>query len=216
MTPPPRLILIGTVHLDPAGYPRLRARLETLKPDTISVEVSPFAVAFRREHTPRFLRRLDPLRRDDGSLPPGLEPVAAQLDLPFEFRAARDVMQARPGGSGRQPHLLGDSDESRHLLGLLEQELLAPDNLARLARAPDPPLARLVRAEWQRARREHNRPPVLGTEALRRLQARESRLAAGIRDHLRGVTVHIGGWRHLHGLQQQLSDLSPTTELLTP
>lgn len=207
-----RFVLIGTVHLDPCGEELLRGLLEQLSPAAISLEISEYAVAFRREEW-ALARRLEPLRRPDGDLPPGLQAVAAQLALPFEFRAAEAHARAR----NADLHLLGDDRESSRLLAKLEHEVLAPTNLKRLATLPATPLVAQVEQAWARARLSHDRPPSVDTETAAWFAAFEARIATRLEELVAacaGTWVHIGGWEHLHGLAQRLRGLQPEVRLL--
>lgn len=199
------LTLLGTVHLDPAGEARLRAALGQLRPARVTVDVSPFALEFRRTRGEALRARLAPYRRLDGTLPPGLEAVEAQLALPYEWTAA----QTYAASAGDLPvEALGDSETSRQWLTLLEHDLFAPDNLASLAAADRPILAEQVAWEWARARRHWRNGPILGSEERARRQAEDARMARLLADPARSSgLVHVTGWEHLRGLAAALADL---------
>ena len=206
----PDLTLVGTVHLDPDGYRLLRRLLEELDPQTITVDVSPYALEFRRETGPGLLERLNAYWRTDNSLPTGLEAVAAQLEIPFEYRAAEDYAR----GSGARLVAVGDSSRSRELLGLVEEELLNPENLAALAAREGPRLEEQVAREWQRARAGAAKPPP-DTASQKALAVQDERLAGLIREYApQGALVHIGGWEHLWKLSELLANLRPFFTLL--
>jgi hypothetical protein len=199
-----QLILIGTVHIDPGGERRLIEMLGQLQPAVTTVEVSEYALRFRRDRAPGMSRHLDRHRLPSGGLPPGLQPVAAQLQIPFEYRAAGAHVE-RCGGD---LFAIGDSDESRRLLELFELEVMDPGNLRRLAGLEIPPLEERVEREWSRARRAWERGGRDVTEA-------ERALAERIRDHASHErSVHIGGWEHLANLAHLLRDLAPAATLL--
>lgn len=208
------LTLVGTIHLDPEGFPRLILLLERLRPQVISVEVSHYALKFRRQHGQRLRERLSGFRRPDGTLPEGLAAVEAQLEIPFEYRAAHDYARLNRA----RLVCIGDSRRSQALLDLLERELLATDNLVTLALRRDVPLAELVAREWDRARREFARGPVAGTDLAARLLAADRKMARRIRTLAASGSnlVHVGGWEHLAGLTGLLSDLAPQVTLLAP
>lgn len=207
----PSLMLVGTVHLDPTGFERLLALLKAARPKTVTVEVSPYALKFRRSTGREMLKRLDAFRRPDGSLPPALAAVAAQLAVPFEYRAA--ASHARR--TGARLCRIGDSRESERLLGLLERELMATDNLVTLALRDEPEIAELVDREWARARRIFRDRRLSGSDVAGRLSRRNQRLAEKIRPLIAdGTVVHIGGWEHLEGLAELLSELEPQVRLL--
>ena len=85
------LILIGTVHGDPRGQARAGKLLHHLRPDLVTVEISPFSLSYRLKHGGRWQRQLAAALAE---LPAGAERhlaiqrLAAQVALPFEVRAA--------------------------------------------------------------------------------------------------------------------------------
>jgi len=208
----PRLLLVGTVHLDPAGFEGLLALLRARAPGAISVEVSPYAIAFRQREGDRLRGRLRSFGAPGQELPGGLESVYAQLGLPFEHRAA----EAYAREAGIAFHLLGDSERSRELLGLFLAEVMAEDNLAVLARrSGDDSLARQVEQERGRARRSIQSDRVMGSAERDRLAAEDARMAEAIRAVAgAGLLCHVCGWEHLAGLARRLSDLGPEVLLL--
>ncbi len=207
------LILIGTVHLDPDGHALLLAALGDLRPETVTVEVSRYALEFRRTLGRDLAGRLEPFRRADGSLPRAMHAVEAQLGFPFEYTAA----EAYAERSGALVVPVGDGQLSRQLLNRLERELMVTDNLVRLATRAEAPLAEQVEREWVRARRSHREGPTLDSEAMARLDTINRRMARQIRAHAIDMPlVHVGGWEHLKGLAGELSDLGPEVRLLRP
>ena len=52
------LALIGTIHRDPNGLPRLMETLERESPDIITLEMSEYAVDFRQRNGPRLKEKL--------------------------------------------------------------------------------------------------------------------------------------------------------------
>ena len=55
----PACTLLGCVHLDPDGPRRLSCALEALRPDLVTVEISPFGIRFRKLHGRRLLKLLE-------------------------------------------------------------------------------------------------------------------------------------------------------------
>jgi hypothetical protein len=203
------LFLVGTVHLDPGGYDRLKGLLFELKPETVTVDVSSYALEFRRTVGREYRTLLDNFRRDDGSLPPALAAVDVQLQIPFEYRAADDYAEGR----GARVVPVGDSAQSQKLLSHLSRELMTTDNLVTLASREEPPLAEQVEREWERARRDY----LEGSPAAGSLEKSDKRLARQIKEYAgREPVVHVGGWEHLKGLSDLLSDLGPKVRLLSP
>ncbi|MBU1743207.1 MAG: hypothetical protein KKC37_16860, partial [Proteobacteria bacterium] len=52
------LTLVGVVHLDPEGEAKLAGLLQDLRPDLISLQISPFAIRWRRARAPELAARL--------------------------------------------------------------------------------------------------------------------------------------------------------------
>jgi pheromone shutdown protein TraB len=203
------LILVGTVHLDPDGYDRLGNLLFELKPETVCVDVSQYALEFRRTVGREYRSLLDNFRREDGSLPPALAAVDVQLQIPFEYRAADDYAERR----GARVVPVGDSAQSQKLLGHLSRELMTTDNLVELASREEPPLKEQVEKEWERAHRYYRQ----GSSAAVSLERTDKRLANQLREYAgRESVVHVGGWEHLKGLSDLLAEFEPDLRLLSP
>jgi hypothetical protein len=230
-----RLTLVGTVHREPQGREKLISLLEMLLPDALTLEVSPYAIAFRRRRGPLLLARLETLLdrlavetgRDPGELAAHQEVagIRSLLALPFEFQAAADYAAA----AGIPLDLLDSSLTSARKLRWVERELLTWDNLRVLVHLP---VSSLHKENAATARRM-----VLGNLGTAVLQAflagrrdaegigpRDYRLAREIRRRLKGSAgrhlVHIGGWVHLvedergKTLFSLLEDLNPQRVLL--
>jgi len=207
----PRLHLLGTVHLDPDGPRRLARRLAALRPATITAEVSPYALEFRRARGPGLAARLDPHRREDGTLPPRLAALAAQLEIPFEYRIARDHARQQ----GARVFAVGDSAISRALLGLLVAEAFSASNLTTLAAGELPDLPTTARWERERAARLWDDPLPRDTVRQAQIDQIERGLEAAIRWLApRGDLVHVGGWEHLAGLRERLGEPEPAVGLV--
>jgi hypothetical protein len=219
----PRLILIGTVHGDPAGYDRALKLLSHLQPDLITVEISRFSLRYRRCQESRWQRLLGQALTE---LPAGasehlaIRRLMAQVALPFEVRAARDWGSTH--GIPWRPLDLG-SPARRHL-PRYARELLTPGNLqALLATAADASLEDFVAAEFRRARLAYLRAPRRlfpandgETRRRERFLARRLRRLAG----RGGRVAHLGGWEHLvdwqdgGGLWPEAQGLKPWRLLL--
>ncbi|MFZ5452064.1 MAG: hypothetical protein ACOZF2_09380 [Thermodesulfobacteriota bacterium] len=211
------LVLIGTVHGDPRGYERVIGLLERLRPETVTVEISRFSLRYRRDWEGRWQRQL---QETLAALPPGvaghpaIRMVAAQIALPFEYRAARDY--SRRYGAKCLPLDLGGL--SRRHLPVYSRELLSPANLQALAAEPQESLEEAVDREFRRARSALERPlarlPLSGNPETRRREFFVSRrlkrlVAKG------GRVAHLGGWEHLipredgEGLRSWLEEQKP-------
>jgi hypothetical protein len=210
------LILIGTVHGDPRGYERLTKLLERLRPEVVTMEISRFSVRYRGVWEGRWQAKL---QKALAGLPPGapghpaIRMIAAQIALPFEYRAPRDY--GRRSGARCLPLDLG-AVSRRHLPRY--GELLSPANLEALLEKETEPQEAVVAREFQRARLALEYPPwrLVGQksqETLRReffLARRLKRLALK-----HGRIAHLGGWEHLvpwrdgDGMRAWLADQVP-------
>jgi hypothetical protein len=203
------LILVGTVHLDPGGYDRLKSLLFELKPETVCVDVSLYALEFRKTVGREYRSLLDNFKRVDGSLPPALAAVDVQLQVPFEYQAADDYGLRR----GARVVPIGNSTQSQKLLAHLSRELMTTDNLVKLASREEPGLPEQVENEWERARRHY----LQGSTTAGGLLRSDKRLARQIKEYAgREPVVHVGGWEHLKGLSDLLSAFQPEVRLLNP
>jgi hypothetical protein len=207
-----RPILIGTVHRNPRGRQLLTSLLEKLRPDALTLEVSPYAIEFRRRHGPLLRRRLsgilDRLAAETGrgraglAAHPEVAGIEALLELPFEYRAATDYATA----AGIPLDLLDSSLVSARKLRRVEKELLSPENLRillkRQAGSPPPEshavARRLVLEGAGASVRQAFLAPRRGPEGI---GPRDRHLAEEIRRRLvdlpGGRLAHIGGWVHL-------------------
>jgi hypothetical protein len=221
--PSPRLILIGTVHGDPAGYGRALKLLSHLQPDLISVEISRFSLRYRRGQESSWQRLLGRALQE---LPAGasehlaIRRLVAQVAMPFEVRAARDW-----GGTHGIPwRPLDLGSPARRHLPRYARELFTPDNLqALLTTAADQSLEDFVAAQFRRARLAYLGAPRRlfpandgETRRRERFLARRLRRLAGHGGRL----VHLGGWEHLvdwqdgGGLWPEVQGLKPWRLLL--
>jgi hypothetical protein len=225
LPPPPtaRLILLATVHGDPAGYARAWRFLEYWRPEVVTVEISPFSVRYRERAVRGWRRRLEEALN---ALPPeaatqvALARLAAQASLPFEYQVARDWGQAHQ----TPVRLLDAGRVARRHLPRYQEELLTPDNVRWLwETGASGTLEEFVAQEFQRARlaragKLRRLPNGISPEdgKRERLWARRlRRLVTGDRK-----VVHLGGWEHLvpwpdgGGLFHLLADLNPWVALL--
>lgn len=231
------LTLVGTVHRDRCGEEKLLRLLEALRPDELTLEMSPAALDYRngyaRTHLLRLERILDRLAEELGRDRRGLRAHPAVDDIwtllapPFEYRAAA----AYAGEAGVPLSLIDLSSVSTVKLRRVESDLITYRNLKVLVGLPEKAaregdegyeVARAmvregageaVRHAFLRGRRGEEgigpRDLHMAGEIRRRLAARPER-------HL----VHIGGWVHLveddegETLYSRLRDLEPRRLLL--
>ena len=217
------LIFLAAVHGDPAGYERAWLFFDYVRPDFITVEISPFSVRYRQRAAPLWRRCWQKALR---TLPPeasqklAVARVAAQTALPFEYQAARDW-----GRAYRVTVKLVDAGKvARCHLPRFRQELLSPENLRLLWETGESgTLEKFVARQYRLARlaREGRlkrlpRAPDEEDRQRERLWARRlARLAAAGKK-----VVHLGGWEHLvpwedgQGLTHLLGHLRPRLFLL--
>ncbi|MCB2188613.1 MAG: hypothetical protein KQJ78_19505 [Deltaproteobacteria bacterium] len=205
------LVLLGVVHTDPELPARLGRALAALRPGVISVEVSPYALAFRSRRGPELLARLEanlgPAARQAGLTPAeagrraAVNQLVAYLLPPQEWVVSRRVA-AQTGA------LLCPLDLSawsrRHLAGV--DDLLAVDNLALLLSGPPPESAAALRrrAAYVLTAQQaglspapHPLPSAPDPEREAVLARRLTRLAREAQHRGLGRVVHVGGWEHL-------------------
>jgi hypothetical protein len=215
------LILIGTVHGDPWGQARAGKLLDRLRPELVTVEISPYSLNYRLKHGGIWQRQLTATL---AKLPAGAERhlairrLAAQVALPFEVRAAREY--SRRVNVPWRPLDLGFL--SRRHLPRYTTELLSPANLEALLATPDGDLETFVAGEFRRARQALTGGPRRifpgAPETRRREHFLARRLRALAARHRR--VAHLGGWEHLvawedsPGLWADLADLNPRRMLL--
>jgi len=216
------LFFIGTVHGDPLGYSRVGKFLAHLKPDMVTVEISPFSLRYRLKHGPGWQRQLTQVL---SQLPAAaarhlaIQRLAAQVALPFEVKAAWDYHRI----SGVPWRGLDLGSLARRHLPRYGPELLSPANLQALLVTSDGTLEEFVAAEFHRARLALARPPrrllTSGTPEMLRRERFLARRLHTLSSRYRRV-VHLGGWEHLvawqdgPGLWRNLAELQPQRLLL--
>lgn len=203
------LILLGSVHSDPAGYTRTRAFLSTVRPDIVFVELSPYALAYRKENAPRLLAQLfrnlrtaapaAGLTFTEALRHPRIRAISRQIALPFEYRAS-DAYAAHARGT--RVVAVDWSEFSRQWIETWE-ELIGEENLVVLQRqkiAETP-----VQQQYDRAVRliESGLPAndLWTGDDFALWRDREEHIASRIMFELAAGTfqrpLYIGGWRHL-------------------
>jgi hypothetical protein len=216
------LILVGTVHGDPQGRARAGKLLHQLRPDLVTVEISPFSLGYRLKHGRGWQRQLAAALAE---LPAGAERhlaiqrLASQVALPFEVPAAGEY--SRRFNVPWRPLDLGFL--SRRHLPRYATELLSRANLEALLATADGDLEDFVAGQFRRARQALAGAPRRRIfpglpETLRRERFLARRLRGLVCRHRR--VVHLGGWEHLvewedsPGLWPDLADLKPGRVLL--
>jgi hypothetical protein len=228
------LVLIGTVHRDPEGLSKALCLLTKENPASVAVEVSPYALYFRRRNgrllRRRLLRRLRLLARTQGVAWRDwgqIQAIFSQLRLPFEYQAASRYCR----DAGASFHCLDSSPWSKRHIQSNWAELLSSDNLAALLSQPPEDMGETVQKGYELAAKLLSKPGVTLVSALVGnwsvdipWQRREAELAgclARIFANMRyGRLAYIGGWQHLLSptrggtLYERLEILRPRRMLL--
>lgn len=212
----PALVLMGTVHSDPLGVRRTTAFLEAYRPELVLLELSPFALRYRKEHTPSLLKTLRAnLRTAAGRL--GIHfkqairhnrivAIIRQISLPFEYRASASY--ARKTGVPVIP--IDKSEFSRQWIETWP-EMLSAANLEMLLRCED--RIESVAGQYALAARKlsaSSPEPLFAAEPEAALWGdREKHLACSVTAELEkmrpGRAVYLGGWRHLLHAEKAMS-----------
>ena len=222
------LVLVGTVHRDPKGYPKLLRLLEQEQPSIITVEISPYSRAFRAQHSAALRARLrENLRmigKERGRLLREIISRTAVLEIflalrePYEWSAAKDY-------AAREGIALMDIDLSCYAQEKLSNlvELISLENVRALLHLPSFDLLRQVDSQYARAKFLLAHPPSTW-QTSEEVMHREVHMAEKIRGFGRqknqGKELHIGGWEHLIELPQGRSlfglvrDLQPKRIIL--
>jgi len=229
-----RLSLLGTIHRDPRGAVKLYRSLRAHRPDVVTVEVSPYALEFRRgcgpalrarlaRHCARLAQELN-LAFEEVREHPAIVMLRAALRLPFEHVASERWAR----NHGARCLAIDDSERSRRYLALLEGEALTFENLRALLSEPDSATLGERVIEQELLARQYLRQPGMfdyhySAEARADLAARDRAMAEQIRALLEADPearlVHVCGWEHLvrseavETIAVQLADLEPARQL---
>ena len=226
------IVLVGTVHRDPKGYGKLVSILNEERPDSITLEMSPHAVRFRRGKGRILISRVFEIMKEikkenprfafyDPADHPAIRHVVAILDFPYEYQAAAAVSQSM----GIPFRCIDRSDFSREKLSRLEGELVTEGNLRKLLDLDAVEFHEGVRREYGLAAMALRAPGIFNSFSDRsEMIARDQHAARKIRriaekSRCRKL-LHIAGWEHLvmagsgESLCELLSDLSPRRRLL--
>ena len=227
------LILVGVVHRDPEGYLRLQALLNLVRPQVITVEISPWAISFRKRHASLLLAELHknllqvadqlPCRAQELINQGAIAEIKAQIELPFEYQAALDY--GEPLGV---PVLPVDVSKYSKIKVAHFRPLISMANLSTLLRLEPYFLKEKVRQEYSRAAalwKKYGYDTLAGCSLRIRQEwkVREISMARRIRRALTfvetmegGVVLHVGGWMHLMEgrLYSLLNEFNPRRQLL--
>jgi hypothetical protein len=217
--PMPPLTLVGTIHHDPKGLPRLTGILERESPEIVTLEMSEYGVSFRERHAPRLrdrvfsiLQRLreeatnqhgEEIKGSQTSLEIGaIQGILLTLELPFEFVAV-NAYCAR----NRIPFRCIDlSHYSRDKLKRLEEEMITEENMRKIVAFSPMDTQEKLRGQRLLAQRLLlKRADHLLIKAFLDgrngdgIILRDRYMSYRIREILRtgGKVLHVGGWEHL-------------------
>ncbi|MEF3168795.1 MAG: hypothetical protein K6360_05605 [Deltaproteobacteria bacterium] len=226
----PSLILVGTVHLQWEARSELSRLLHLLKPAAVTVEISPFSVAYRGQHEARWIALLEDHRRllpKEQRNHPRVQLLERQIRLPFEWAEALAFGKRRG-----IPVVPVDTGElARKELPRWEDDLLSKANLLSQTACEAEPVELHIERRHAEAKRILSEPwngpqahHPLRWLGEREWEKRERLLAQRVRriHRIKRPLVHIGGWMHMVigspwlTLADRLCDLSPMRILLSP
>jgi hypothetical protein len=198
------LVLLGTVHSDPKGFSRTRAFLEGYRPDLIMVEISPFALKFRKERSSElrkaFLERLQiaarALKIEFAAALKHVQiaSILRQIGIPYEYRASAAYVKK----TGTDLIAVDYSEFSREWIETWP-EMTSAANIERLLELESsaPPVASLYAQAARRIGGGPFLPETLPGGDASGWQERERYMAAEITSALRRLSperpVYIGG-----------------------
>jgi hypothetical protein len=206
----PEILLVGTVHRDPEGYGKLLSILDEEDPDLLTLEMSPYAVWFRREKRVALRRRLshilEELAREAPPRPyrdpfshSAIRNILAIIEFPYEYEAASTFSRSRDIPF----HCIDRSDYSRERISRIERELITKKNLRMLIRLGPDDVCRRISQEYFLASMaiDGDLGSTYCIQDRRELSMRDRFMARRIRGLLDvwrcRKLVHIGGWKHL-------------------
>ena len=202
------LFLLGTVHCDPKGFSRTRLFLERYRPGLILVEISEFALKFRKQHSCSLRKTfVDRVRAVSKKLKiefgkamkhPQISSILRQIIIPFEYRASA----AYAGKTGTELVIVDHSEFSREWIEKTWPEMMSISNIEKLLQleSAEQSIPSLYRRAWKRIREGPSLPEKTPADMLRR-QERENLISQKIISALEPFSmekaVYIGGWWHL-------------------
>lgn len=214
------LTLVGTIHRNPNGLPRLMETLERESPDIITLEMSEYGVAFRERNGFLLKERLFGIvqglheksahkegeKHDKSYNPFEIGPIQAillTLELPFEFIAVKTYCERK-----RIPFRCIDlAKYSRMKLKTLEKEMITEDNVRKtlaFAAALDPHEQLQQQRNLARMLISHDADQLfietfLNGKSEDGTVHRDRYMSLRIREILKNdqKTLHVGGWEHL-------------------
>ncbi len=196
------IILIGTVHTDPLGAGSLYKWLLRLKPNIITVEISPFSISYRKKMLFYWLKKLNEAK---GSLRPKerdhfqIQILYRSLLIPFEWVVSRAY--AKNVSIPCIPIDIGEI--SKKELPKWSKELISSFNLKLLVQQTDKDIVEFFDSKYKTARKilfEKGNDFVFNLalnskEFKKRDKVMAKKLLRFIK--YKDKLVHVGGWQHL-------------------
>lgn len=209
---PKELLLLGTVHSDPLGYKRTAAFLRAMRPDLIMVEISPYALAYRRQHAcgqmRTLLKNLRSVCRNlnldfkEAVRNPHISLIARQISVPFEFRASADYSRKY----GVEVIAVDFSEFSRKWISTWE-ELISEGNIQQLLKLRSATVSASsqydLAARHIRAKSMYDFHYGRDIELWRKREIHIAKEICSALERLRPQRpLYIGGWWHLTSAEQ--------------
>jgi hypothetical protein len=195
-----QITFIGTSHIDPEGYSKLIALLNSLRPDVILVEVSPLSVLLRRTygHILKLILRCN-LKVLNLKINSEIHNVISYLDLPYEYMAVKDYCC----GTGSK-YILADISFFTFIRFIHAHKLVTRKNLISLSTIHD----NRFRQEKTSAGSIFNKKDTVMSDmklrqfrndphAVRRERILLVRLKKYTAKHCGRKIIYVGGWEHL-------------------
>jgi hypothetical protein len=195
--PPLSFHMLGIIHRDRRNVELLEKWIDALTPGVITLELSPYGLAFRQAMGEVYRKRIDDIvrsLRSEGCLfPPGdLDDLYSYVDVPAEFAIADEY--CRRSGARLYPVDM-DFFSRMRLQGI--DELISRENMEKSAafRAPEGRGTESVLASL------YFRSGVTAFSYTDEMALRDGYMCRGIEVLARRFSgksfLHIAGWRHL-------------------
>ncbi len=197
-----KLTLIGSVHIDPLGAGSLYKRLLELRPDIITVEISPFSISYRNKMLANWLSSFKKAQetltiQEREHLQ--LKLLYRSLLIPFEWVVSKAY--AKKSSIPCVPIDIGEI--SKQELPRWSKELLSSFNLKLLVKQKDKDILEFFDSKYSTAQKilfENGNDFVfnlaLNTEEFKKRDKIMAKRILRIIKHKDNL-VHVGGWQHL-------------------
>ena len=193
------VIFLGTSHIDPEGYELLLSSLQRIRPEVIILEVSGFAILFRKTIGALYRKiLLKRVREYNLEMNAEIENAVSFFDIPYEYRASKRYARLH-----RARVILADVSLFSCIRLVPSYQFLREKNIRSLS---EPGESRFAGERRIAERASADGDPLLTAKASaferdRLLSIREKILLRRIyrivsRHHNRRI-AYIGGWEHL-------------------